>query len=447
MPTSVDSRSAPHHRSPEPRRRRRGLLLAVALVAVVVLAVGATIVVRGMPGAPPAPPGSTGVRTTDQLVESMGVAVQLQYNADRYESDLRPALAELGLRHVRVGGQGEPFFDKVRDLHDSFGIRSMLVMDPRDEYTGTNVPDRGIVPVLDAVSGIEGPNEWDINEDLRYEDQGWPEAVRAFQQQMHDAVKNFTNPDPAVQEAVRKLPVLTPTVARPSEAQELGAVPCDAAAIHSYPGGNVPDEDLDSVWLPQAAVLCPGGEVYSTESGYCNELSPEGCTEQGGVSERASAKYALRHYLEYFTRGVERDYLYNLSTDEWDLFLRGDGTRKPAFDAVRSFIDLLEEPGTSFEPESLDIGISETPDLHHQLLQRSDGTHVLALWLNVESYPAGQECCDEETERAVTLQLPSELDATVYLPTFEGTEPVQVVEDTRTLELSVPDHVMLVELR
>ncbi|NIZ93276.1 hypothetical protein [Kineococcus rubinsiae] len=430
------------------RRRRRRRALLAALVALVVVA-AVTIVVAVTRKDAPVPvvvvPDPGDVRASDSLVESMGVAVQLYQQASKYDL-LAPALGDLGIRHIRTGGSGAAFFRHVNELHDNYGISTMLVMDPREGYTGRDTVTRGVLPVLDAAEGVEGPNEWDINDELEYEGEPWPEGVRTFQDEMFDAVKGFTDDDADVQAKVRALTVLSPTVADPDAAGQLAGVRCDVAAMHSYPGGDLPDAELTSKWMPSALQLCDGKGVVSTESGYCNTLTPSGCTNQGGVSERASAKYALRHYFEYFRAGVERDYLYNLSTDEWDLFLRPDGTRKPAFAAVASTVDLLADPGAVVNPTRFDVTVSGADDVRHVVLQKRDGSYWLALWTNAISYPAGEECCDVETTRDVTVQLPRTMNATVYAPTFAGTTPVERPGAVQTLAVTVPDEVLLVRL-
>jgi len=414
----------------------------------VVLAAAVTVVVVVTRKDAPVPvviPDPGDVRSSDSFVDSMGVAVQLYQQAAKFDV-LAPALGDLGIRHIRTGGSGAEFFRNVNALHDDYGIKTMLVMDPREGYTGRDTVTRGVLPVLDAAEGVEGPNEWDINGDLEYEGASFPDGVRAFQDEMFDAVKGYTADDARQQARVRALTVLSPTVADPDATGDLAGVKCDRSAMHSYPGGDLPDAELTTKWMPAALQLCDGKGVVSTESGYCNTLTPQGCTNQGGVSERASAKYALRHYFEYFRAGVGRDYLYNLSTDEWDLFLHPDGTRKPAFAAVASTIDLLADPGPAVNPTRFDVGVSGADDVRHVVLQKRDGSYWLAIWTNALSYPAGEACCDVETSRDVTVSLPRPMNATVYAPTFAGTTPVERPAPGQTLRLRVPDEVLLVRL-
>ncbi|MGI4893837.1 MAG: hypothetical protein ACRYF3_01840 [Janthinobacterium lividum] len=422
-----------------------------ALAAATLLAVVA--VVSNRPDTEPVViPDPGDVRSADSVVDSMGVAVQLYQQSEHYEL-LATTLGDLGVRHIRTGGQGASFFGHVNELHEEHGIKTLLVMDPREGYTGGNVVSTGLLPVLDAADGVEGPNEWDINRDLEYQGQNWPDGVLGFADEMHDSMKNYEDDDGRVQEAVRGLSVVSPSVANPDATSALTDVRCDVAAMHSYPGGQLPDQDLTTKWMPAALQMCDGKGVISTESGYCNTLTPEGCTGQGGVSERASAKYALRHYLEYFRAGVERDYLYNLSTDDWDEFLDADGKRKPAFYAVRNLIDLLQDPGATFHPSRFDISVSAADesgapvdDVHHVLVQKRDGSYWLALWTNAISYPAGEECCDVETERSVTVELPRSMSSTVYEPTFSATAAVDTAAASPSLTLTVPDSVLLVRL-
>ncbi|NAZ87180.1 hypothetical protein [Kineococcus indalonis] len=453
-PSSTEALVPPPDSAAEaPRRRRRRRLTAAgaAAVVLVLVAVLAVVVTRPDP-APVVIPDPGDVHAADSVVESMGVAVQLYQQSRRFDL-LERTLGDLGVRHIRTGGRGEQFFAHVNQLHEDHGIKTLLVMDPREGYSGDDVVTEGLLPVLDAAEGVEGPNEWDINRDLEYDGQSWPEGVRAFADRMHDSIKGYRDEDPQVQEAVRALTVVSPSVADPDSTAELAGVRCDLASMHSYPGGELPDQDLTTKWMPAALQLCDGKGVVSTESGYCNTLTPEGCTEQGGVSERASAKYALRHYLEYFRAGVRRDYLYNLSTDDWDLFLDADGRRKPAFYAVRSLVDLLEDPGSTHHPTRFDVTVAATDeagaavdDVRHVVLQKRDGSYWLALWANTLSYPAGEECCDVETTRRVSVQLPRAMTATRYEPTFSGTSAVGATATSSTLQLDVPDHVVLLRL-
>ena len=427
------------------RRRRRALLAALVALAVAAAVVLVVVVTRKDAPVPVVIPDPGDVRASDSFVDSMGVAVQLYQQADKFDV-LAPALGDLGIRHIRTGGSGAEFFRNVNALHDDYGISTMLVMDPREGYTGRNTVTRGVLPVLDAAEGVEGPNEWDVNGDLEYEGASFPDGVRTFQDEMFDAVKGYTDTDEQRQARVRALTVLSPTVADPDATGALAGVKCDLAAMHSYPGGDLPDAELTTKWMPAALQLCDGKGVVSTESGYCNTLTRRGCTNQGGVSERASAKYALRHYFEYFRAGVGRDYLYNLSTDEWDLFLHADGTRKPAFAAVASTIDLLADPGAAVHPTRFDVTVSGADDVRHVVLQKRDGSYWLAIWTNALSYPAGEACCDVETSRDVTVSLPRPMNATVYAPTFAGTTPVARPAPGQTLALRVPDEVLLVRL-
>ncbi|NJK52306.1 MAG: hypothetical protein HC936_04805 [Leptolyngbyaceae cyanobacterium SU_3_3] len=184
----------------------------------------------------------------------------------------------------------------------------------------------------------------------------------------------------------------------------------------------------------------------ATETGYCNDLKPQGCTGQGGVTERSAAKYANRLYLEYFLRGVYRTHLYNFSLDEWSLFLRRDGSVKPAYHAVRDFIQVLKDSETAFATKSLRYGLSgDRRDVKSLLLQKQNGHYYLLLWLNVLSVTSDYK--DVETARSLTLDLPGSIaQAKTYLPTFNGTTAQRAYANPQRIALTVPDHPLVIEL-
>ncbi|RZS87402.1 hypothetical protein EV189_2831 [Motilibacter rhizosphaerae] len=430
---------APWHRGTRPRRPSSALLVPVVVVALcLALAVGVRSHRRDEVPAPPTHD------TTSRFLDSIGVAAQLVYSAQHYPQ-MRAVLGDLGVKHVRVGGSGREFQDKVLDLYHSFGITSMMVLDPRDGYSGNSVVKDGVLPVLHALDGVEGPNEWDANPQLSYDGQAFPGGVQTFQREIWSGVKGFRSDDSKLQEQVRSLQVLSPALADAKRSNALGRVDCDAAAMHSYPGSeNLPDDKLGSMWIPDSSLLCRSGKVVATESGYCNDLRPHGCTGQGGVSERASAKYALRQLFDYYAAGVQRLYLYDVGMDDWDLFLRADGSRKPAFSAVRSLVQVLGHKGRRSTVPVPDVTVDGTAALRSTTLYDDrDGSWYVALWLEVKSFADGR---DVETSAPVHVSLGGPYDVDVLSPTFGGTSPQQRLEDRSALDLSVPDQVVLLHL-
>ncbi|MEO0458094.1 MAG: hypothetical protein AAF152_16140 [Cyanobacteria bacterium P01_A01_bin.114] len=381
------------------------------------------------------------------FTDSVGVVIHLNRTNSayaNYDAVIKPRLQELGVRHVRDGVKlrDTATQQKFTDLAAG-GIRSILVMDPRDQPEVSAAVE--IVKALPtAVEAVEGPNEWDVWGDLTYQGQPFPEGVRRFQSDLYGAIKG----DPAT----AGLDVLSPTVALVDNAGQLGAVACDYGAIHSYPGGNPPTTDLDQRWLPSAELVCPGKPVIATESGWHNAIAST--SGQPGVSEAAAGKYVPRLCLEYFNRGIRRVYINEL-IDKWKSndkegnfgILHQDGSPKPAFVALKNLIALLQDVDGNFSPGTLSYAIEgNTTQLHHTLLQKQDGRFYLVLWQAVPSFDLSTQRDISVTPRPVTLRLETAIRAgNLYRP-LTSTSPVGQYSNPRLIALEVGDAPLVVEL-
>ncbi len=112
--------------------------------------------------------------------------------------------------------------------------------------------------------------------------------------------------------------------------------------MHSYAGGNQPDQDLDTKWIPNTKKVSGDRPIVATETGWHNAVNDANASQKG-VSEEVSSKYIPRLFLEYFKRGVTRTFLYELmderaKSDMENNFglIRADGTPKPAFYALKN---------------------------------------------------------------------------------------------------------------
>jgi len=108
-------------------------------------------------------------------------------------------------------------------------------------------------------------------------------------------------------------------------------------------------------------------------------------------SEAVQAVYAVRTYLQHFTDGIGRTYMYELmeespdpgltnSEDHFGL-LRSDFSEKPAFVAIKNLLSIVGHgaPVTA-TPLPLSLNGDSTGDLQQLVLQRANGSYVVALW-------------------------------------------------------------------
>jgi hypothetical protein len=347
-------------------------------------------------------------RPADALVESVGVNTHLHYQGTAYdtlfETVVKPKLLATGVRHVRDGaytyvaaGARAAYYQRCRALAAA-GIRFNLLTTIR---TSTASPtDYGRLADVyqwcdGAVESFEGVNEPDV-QSLPAGSPDWQTQTVESQRRLYAAVKG--NP------VTQHVAVVGPAIVwSPTAVGDLSAS-LDYGNWHPYPGGECPTcgdvygQSIDT-FLPLYRRPSGTKPMVLTETGYHNAVrAPAG--DHRAVVELAAGRYTPRLLLEYFNRGFRRTYLYELmdlapdpaksNRDANFGLLRNDGGEKPAYRALASLLTLLRDPGPSFTPGSLDYSLSgETSRVHQTLLQKRDGTFLLALWLERSSYDTG----------------------------------------------------------
>lgn len=190
---------------------------------------------------------------------------------------------------------------------------------------------------------------------------------------------------------------------------------------------------------------------------------------RGLVTRKAKAKYLPRIYANYFLQGqIEKTFLFELiePTQERTGFgiINTDLKPTPAYYAIQNMISLLGEASWSsktkswkypdFKAGSLDFTLKgNTTDIKHLLLQKSNGTFYLLLWQEVYVYSnwTGQDIVNADIP--LTLQInDKDVDAKTYLLYNEDNPsskpiPTQKWMNVSQLSLSVPDHILVVELK
>lgn len=357
-------------------------------------------------------------RQADSLVGSIGVATHFAFNSTGYATGfdrLKQDIGELGVRHIRDGAvlwhdsRDAAIYGRYKTLHQDYGVRTTLNFDlKKPDLNPISASKLDEIYRLggDSIEAVEGANEHNLS-DKCYTNTGcgpnpdWAAEVASYQRQLFAAVNASSRPN---------TPVLCPALGKEggdyppsSETPELGAY-CDVNNTHSYPGGNPPvgggmidpkgystlrDEDIPAAYR----MGDPSHPTVATETGYMDAV-PYG----NAVPEDVKAKYTPMLALEYFNSGlVKREYLYQLYDHRSDGptnpqshygLINANFAEKPTFRALENTIDILEDPGPSFQPHGLAYRLSgELPDdLHTTLLEKRDGTFYLAMWRHARLY-------------------------------------------------------------
>ena len=280
------------------------------------------------------------------MADSVGVCTHFGYSDTIYGAkweQVRTLLAESGVRYVR-----DAFHPRMEEIYKQYGIRAILVTDPRqgplDQVMKTFVEQRPLI------AAVEGPNEGNLfwpQQNVTYKGQGWPGGVKLFQDELYADVKN--NP------ALKDVSVIAASTG--ALGANLAPAPLssfDDLVMHSYPGGKLPSDSLDDPDFSNIRnafyILGRGGRarpIVATETGYHTCLANPATLgpEQPGVSLRADAKYIPRLIAEYFNAGVGRTVIYEFgcgtttdpAKDPEACFglLNQDATPKPAYSALR----------------------------------------------------------------------------------------------------------------
>jgi hypothetical protein len=161
-------------------------------------------------------------------------------------------------------------------------------------------------------------------------------------------------------------------------------------------------------------------------------------------TETQQAKYLLRILFDFFERGIPRTYIYELldeptaatSTEQNFGLLNEDGREKPAFMWLKNTISLLKDSG-SVTLRELSMIISGT-NLRQTLLQKSDGSHWLALQYDKSN------TTDADATTAATITFASPKNVEYYSPA--STVAYKAESSITTLSISAPDKITLLRI-
>ena len=386
------------------------------------------------------------------FVNSIGVNTHLNYLDRTYGNFqlVQRELASIGIRHLRDGvhlqnaDYDKAVYSRWSQLGNK-GIRFDAVIDPRSDLGPITSEKLDKVNELTnhTIESFEGANELDVSNIP-----DWASVDRDYQDNIYQSAESMTG--------AKSIAVIGPSLASASNGLSLGNISdrLEYGNLHPYPAGKMPSAVFPDQ-LALAKEVSNGKKIFITESGYHNALNDH--SDQPAVSEEAAAKYIPRLFLENFSRGVLRTYLYELLDEapdpgltnfqmHWGL-IRSNGSEKPAFTALKNLISELNdfaEPA-SLQPLTYSLD-TQTAALHHLLLQKSNGEFFLILWQEVPSYDTRNQKDITVLPLPVTLTLDHQArNMITYEPAVQA-QPLQVYSNVTTAFLDVPDHPLVVQI-
>jgi hypothetical protein len=376
-----------------------------------------------------------------QFTDSVGVNVHFAYGDTIWGQfpQIMQSMISLGIGHFRDGlNQSAPAYQYEEDeTLGKAGIKADWLMDPNNS---ASIISSAYANAPDATEEFEGPNE---------DNAAAGPTLLAFMQLLNDTVRG--NP------ATASMPIIAPSFSQVSSFATQG----NLSSLINY--GNT--HDYFATFNPEtppyggsfyncggygsmqfniclAQMVAVKEPVVSTETGY----------ESGaGLSDAIIGRYELRLLFESLRLGIVRTFLYEFIDDpsgNWGL-LTDSFSPRPAYTAIQNVLSLLKDASFA-QPGKLDyIMGGNTQNVHHLLLQKSNGIFYLAIWLAVPSAdPQNPSTTYDVAPQDVTLGANTPIaGSTVYVLDDSGNMTSTPIEVTNgSIPITVTDRIMLVAL-
>jgi hypothetical protein len=255
----------------------------------------------------------------------------------------------------------------------------------------------------------------------------------------------------ADQPALRRVPLLGPGAGvdlRTARVDLAGRCPgCDRSTGAALRGSPDPSRSTGAPLRGSPDPSGPGTDGARGAAPGRARLQVTEATLGAGVPESVAARYLPRVLLGRAATAA-RTYLGALDGDGRGPLLRADGSPARAHRVLANLVALLADPRPPPTPGALAYRLSgDTDGLRHLLLHKADGHFWLALWVERPSWdPAtGQELSLPAQPVRVTLARKVAA-ARAFVPELGTVAERHFAGPTRTIEVEVPDRVLLVEL-
>lgn len=379
--------------------------------------------------------------TAYAFTDSVGVNVHLHFGNTPYVSrfpEIQQAMVQLGIRHYRNGIDSNPYpaeYNNAKSLA-KLGIVGDWLIDITDSAAVINSISAQAPGSIDT---FEGPNELDGEVGSQLSD---------FMQILSQTVRG--NP------ATKSRKIIAPDLVLAASAATQGdfGSAVDQANIHDYYQSRHPE--TPAYGGPHYGCGAYGTLVYDMCIARLNAIAkPVISTETGYASgvldDEIIGRYLPRTLFNHLNHGVMRTFFYELVDENNSRYglMTNDLIPKPGYRAVQNVMAVLKDKVFS-GPGRLDYTISgETQNVFHTLLEKSNGTFYLAVWLGV----AG---ADPNSPTSKYTVLPQNVTISVNQPLQSAT--VYTLDDTGAMTsgnasvsnnsfgISVTDRITLIAL-
>ena len=365
--------------------------------------------------------------TTNSFLDSVGVVTHVGY-VDVAWGDwdaVERMLEYTGIRHVREGAPTETTMPMLQRLAENgikfnlgfYGPRLDLERDlQRMEALESLYPG--------SVALIEGPNELNLFE-YYWEGRRVTSDTLGVAVDIHEELKRLVEASPLLDD----VPIISFSlggVGPWSTREQTGDYShlTDYSNWHTYFGGEQPRRVAEETY--SWAKILNDDPVMFTEAGYHNALGQR----WEGVDEATEAKLMLNMLFDNFQIGVEKTFIYALMNDKVDAdpfyqednfgLFSGDGRAQPVAHAIHNLNAILrdgDDYSATFETGTLDYEISGLPSNgYHTLMQKSDGTFVLAVWAEPDIWDDAADRPIAAPEHRLRVEFGEDVDVAFFDP-------------------------------